>query len=236
MLGAEGFSVSIRHERPEKESESPDAKLCDVVIWSQESVGSWPVYEQAEAAHNARRLVQVALQPGLSPLKLAAQSPIDFSQWQGQRSSEWRMMRDRIDRVARGDDPAAAPFGAVAAMGAASLAILALAVSNRVDDGLPALDPTGADNQLASADLSGVTGAAGGPILMEEILVEDVRPVRPLRNTRRLTLASLPPLPDLEEPPSFRSADISQPGFLRRMLNVAEELPFVANEGAQPPG
>jgi hypothetical protein len=225
LLAMEGFEVKITTRRlsgaPETDDEAP-APECGVVLWSQNSVDSWPVLELAEEMHAQRSLVQVALEP-VAPGIASYSGPIDFKAWCGERDSAWSMLRTRMELIEQGGEPTGAPLGAVAALGLASLSILSIAVSDRVGEGSPTGPPLHtATRQPFEAILAPepVESAMGGPIALEagpDFSIAVPETTTPLRT-------QLPPLPDLETPHATPRLRVARPGLLRSILRGVEQL------------
>lgn len=233
LLGAEGFPVEIAYRRLAADADDPNTPICGIVLWSHLSIDSWPVLQMAEPLHAARALVQVALEPVVVPHHLqATPGPIDFSRWseRDRGSTLWDTLRGRIDRVEDGDDPSAAHVGAVASVAAASLAILALAVSNRVIEG-PAGDAIAADDHMLSVASAPTmpTEAAGGPVRSESELIDETIRVRMVRVPATLRMGPAPAISELAAPASLPTMHIVRPSFLRRVLNAAESLPLIGD-------
>lgn len=232
LLGAEGFDVEIARRQVDTEDLTP-ATLCTIVLWSRNSVDAWPVLATARAALARKSLVQIALEP-VRPDIDTPHTPIDFRGWNGERGGAWRLLRERIDQIQRGEEPAGAPLLAMTSLGFASFSILALAVSDRVGVG-PAPEAANhvADPFVIAATSTGGGeggGAMGGPSMLEpELIIEggDFTPPR-LRAPAPLRFTQLRELPDISAPRRFARVDLSRPGILRRIINVAEDnIPFI---------
>jgi hypothetical protein len=223
LLGMEGFDVQITTRRLSGADEADEDEECGVVLWSRNSVDSWPVLELAEEMHRRRSLVQVALEQ-VAPAIPSYSGAIDFKGWSGERDSAWSLLRTRIDLIEHGGEQSGAPLGAVATLGLASLSILSIAVSDRVGEG-PA-PPI----RIADAETLGVAPApvalVGGPNVPEpdwDIAVAVPEMAVPLRT-------HLPPLPDLATLRPVPKLKLARPGLLRSLLSRVERIASLGND------
>jgi hypothetical protein len=224
LLGMEGFDVQITTRRLSGASEEDEDEECGVVLWSRNSIDSWPVLELAEDLHRRRSLVQVALEQVTSAIP-SYSGPIDFKGWSGERDSAWSLLRTRIDLIENGGEQSGAPLGAVATLGLASLSILSIAVSDRVGEG-PAPPIQVADAGTLGAAAPAPIELVGGPNVPEpewDLAVAVPEMSVPLRT-------HLPPLPDLATLRPVPRLKISRPSLLRSLLNRVEQIASLGDD------
>jgi len=213
-----------------------DQRLCTIVLWSRASIENWAVVDMARAAMDARKLIQITLD-GTRREDLGPQAPIDFRNWTyGDRGSAWRHLRERLDQMKRGAAAqTGAPISALFTMGALSASVLAMALSERVATGEFTGEVDVAEGQaVAESNFIEVVNPAariGGPTEeTEDLGLSDDFRFHRMRAPATMRVNQIADLPDIEAPSPMGQAQLARPGFLRRVLNVAEDsIPFVGS-------
>jgi hypothetical protein len=239
-LSNAGFDVTIETRLIGADPHSgEDQRLCTIVLWSRASIENWAVVDMARAAMDAGKLVQVTLD-GTRRDDLGTDAPIDFRSWAyGDRGNAWRRLRERLDNMKRGAAQTGAPLTALLAMGALSAGVVGIALSERIATGEFTVEVNVAAAQSAAeADFIEVVN----PAARIDGLAEETDDLDPAEDFRFHRMRAPPPmrvnqvtdLPNIEAPSPMGQAQLQRPGFLRRVLNVAEDsIPFVGSSGSE---
>jgi hypothetical protein len=105
LLDAQGYAVAPRRllnaDAWREEDITPDDARCVMVLWSQASIASPPVREEAAAGAKNGRLIELMLGPHRAHVESAEALPIDFSDWDGSaHGRQWRALSQRLRHFA----------------------------------------------------------------------------------------------------------------------------------------
>jgi hypothetical protein len=220
-LQAEGFTVPWNPEyggRIAIGAQEPEAAPCTLVLWTKDAPTSRWVREYANAAHRRNALVEVLVEPTLSPID-AAVEPIDFSEVADEKT-EARLWKELIARVEaktgepNGRLPLRKEVRPLAALGGFGFVVTCTIAT------MPGLQPSSdgliTPQQTAQTPITEMALAQGGPVVSPAELTE-MAPVRvKYRPTRRgveavmrVRVAPDPSLISEDDAVVYRLVDIS---------------------------
>jgi hypothetical protein len=184
-LQAEGFTVPWSPEYGGRRiaigAQAPETAPCTLVLWTKDAPTSRWVREYAMEAHKRNSLVEVLVEPTLSPIESSV-PPIDFSEV-ADAKTEARLWKELIARIeAKTGEPNGRlpmrkelrPVAAVTMFGSAiALTIVTMPGLQPSSDGL--ITP----QQTAQKPIAEMALAQGGPMVSPtELATREMAPVR----------------------------------------------------------
>jgi len=215
LLEAEGRRVRTAFGRQSLDELDDARGACEAVlmIWSPNARSQTYMHAWAQAIDPAR-LIEVAHGASDWPAIKRKAPVIDFAKWRGQRGARcWRALGERLVGITNILVPPKPPLHAIAAAGAAGLAVVSGAVALRLHTTAPN-DIAGPPMQEAAVadELSGV----GGPLeAIEPASMEDG--VLRIRRHEPLPLIEATPTEPLAELPEAGRFELRDPTLLERL-------------------
>jgi hypothetical protein len=213
-----------------------------LLIWSKEAYPQSFMHDWMNAT-GLDRLVEIAFTRAYPRREGARRfAPLDFSEWDGGRGAPvWRLLEDRLRKVASltEEEPQPAHTRAAMAMSAVGAVMLTAAVGLRIQNATappPApIVPPEPDAIAATFEPATQLTAFGGPIdseLLEPESTPALVPLAPLGRRYAVTPLALDAPAQLVEPMGFHD-----PGLFRRIAGVASsglrEIGSLAGIGAE---
>ncbi|MBI1251594.1 MAG: hypothetical protein GC189_09000 [Alphaproteobacteria bacterium] len=209
-----------------------------IVLWTQDGALQVSMYGPAEAACEHDSLVEVRIGPFAPPIRGRKVSPIDFTDWKGQRHGEWVKLRERLRAVDRRDAiPDEAKIAAVVMTAVGGMIAIPAAFDRVVDPAIGA-PPAQSSAVLSIAEaapqpmgLPAVIDNVGGPLEAEENL-DDFTPGRTYRMSS-MRYRAPPTIAALQSPDAMVTVDIQRRGLVGRIIAAASDLPLMPDEQTQ---
>jgi hypothetical protein len=158
----------------------PEAAPCTLVLWTKDAPTSRWVRDYAAAAARRNALVEVMIEPILSPVENAVE-PLDFSDVEDEKA-EKRLWKELISRVEaktgqpNGRLPLRKEVRPLAVFGGFSFAVVATMMT------MPGLQPNSDGlitvRQAALTPASELSTATGGPVVSPVELAPEIAPVK----------------------------------------------------------
>lgn len=193
---------------------------CLVAIWSRASLSSRWVLEEAEAAATRGALLEVMIDPIVSPLEKPTREPVSLAHWSGEAddSPAWKTLMARVRSLAGG--PQGRPVSRVPLMVASGVGVAVAAVLTAVVTApAPQMQEAAAPEPLAKIEPA--PRGAGGPAAR---LASEPESALPTFQEPVFTPLLTPSEPLAEEPPP-------EPVRRRAAPPPAAPAPAAPNEG-----